>query len=129
MHALVQKALSWVWGHGSAVLTVQFSEGATGWRNVGCTTLQAAVFMWFNAKATYKVSELAELMGFTAANMPTFNAVIGSMCNVRPLNPLKKTPRQAKIAPDDVLEIDSEFKHKQRVRGGAGPLCCCCRSD
>ncbi len=94
---------------------MQYSPGARGWKNVGCTTLQAAVLLWFNVQERCTVMHLADLLGL-ASDITTVKSLIGSMCSVPQLRILKKTPRSNRIDLDDVLEIDSDFKSPKRVR-------------
>lgn len=104
------RQLHWVWGQGSASVSVQFAEPAST-KSLVVTTLQAVVLLAFNVRPKFTV---AELIAMTGLDMDVMKRIVGSLSAVKGVAIVNKTPKGARISETDVVELDSTFKHPKR---------------
>ncbi len=103
------KRLAWCLSQGTATLRIVFTENA---KDVKVSTLQAVVLLWFNARASCTVEELAATTGIDKGDL---KRVVAPMVLAKGFKILKKEPATSSIKDTDVLEIDLAFKSPKRV--------------
>ena len=107
--------LMWAMGHGTAEVSIQFSETVS--KVVAGTTLQILILLLFNGKPSQTVREIGEASGIQTSSLRN---VLGSMLFAKDLMILRKQPRSKVIDENDVVEIDGSYKNGSMVSGDQG---------